>query len=61
MASARRIVSRVVAVVLLALGLVCIAAGVGLREFVVLSVPFALAGVVIVIEAVHLFFTGRIT
>jgi hypothetical protein len=58
---AGRTVARVVAVILLVVGLVGIWAGVALREFVVLAVPLVGGGVFIVVEALHLFFTGRIS
>ena len=60
MAGARRTVSRVVAVILLVMEIVGICAGVALREFVVLAVPFAGGGLLLVVEALHLYFTGRI-
>lgn len=60
MAGARRTVSRVVAVILLVMGIVGICAGVALREFVVLAAPLAGGGALVFVEAAHLFFTGRI-
>ena len=61
MTGAGRTVARVVAVILLVVGLVGIWAGVALREFVVLAVPLVGGGAHNGVDALQQFLTGRIS